>query len=339
MLRSRPPFGELQACAGEIVGLAGLAGAGSSEILESIFGTSPPASGSFHIDGSFARIRSPRDATRYGVALVPGDRKRDGLVLELDIATNLALPNLRLLGRFGFVLRSRGRTLCQSLIPRLRVKCTGPKQRTATLSGGNKQKLIGKWLAAPPAVLLLDEPTRGVDVGAKAEIHDVNPQVAAGGMAVVLSSSEMLELLDLCDRVLVLCEGRVKGELRGGQITEEAILQSWPRPAWNICLGAVMFIEAASLLNLLRQIAVPGIVASGIALVMIGGGFVPLGRRGGPALGGVLAVSMEPHGLWVALCVPNSSPVCANFEWSPCLPRGHSSAHCHAWRPLHGLRG
>ena len=220
-----PPV-SFEARAGEIVGLAGLAGAGSSEILESIFGTRPPVSGRLHLNGNLVRVRSPHDATRRGIALVPGDRKRDGLVLELDIAANLALPNLMRLSRFGFMIRSRGRALYQSLIPRLRVRCTGPKQRTANLSGGNQQKIvIGKWLAKDPSVLLLDEPTRGVDVGAKAEIHDVIRQLAANGMAVVLSSSEMPELIDLSDRVLVLCEGRVNGELRGSEITEEAILE------------------------------------------------------------------------------------------------------------------
>lgn len=220
----RPPV-SFQASAGEILGLAGLAGAGSSEILESIFGSEPSASGQIQANGHSARIRSPRDATRHGIALVPGDRKRDGLVLQLDIVSNLALPNARLLSRFGFVIQRRARRLCESLITRLSVKCTGPRQRTATLSGGNQQKVvIGKWIATDPSVLLLDEPTRGVDVGAKAEIHDVVRELAAKGIAVVLASSEMPELIELCDRVLVLCEGRLTGELQGSEITEEAIL-------------------------------------------------------------------------------------------------------------------
>ena len=160
------------------------------------------------------------------MALVPGDRKRDGLVLDLNIAANFALPNLQSLSWLGFVLRSRGRALYQLLVPRVRLRCTGPNQRTATLSGGNQQKVvIGKWLATSPSILLLDEPTRGVDVGAKAEIHDVILQLATDGMAVLVSSSEMPELLNLCDRVLVLCEGRVKGELEGSGINEEAILE------------------------------------------------------------------------------------------------------------------
>ena len=213
-------------CAGEIVGLAGLAGAGRSEILEGIFGARAPVSGQVHLNGKIARIRSPRDAVLHRMALVPGDRKRDGLVLDLNIAANLALPSLRSLSRLGFVLRSRARALYTLLVPRVRLRCTGPNQRAVTLSGGNQQKIvIGKWLATNPSVLLLDEPTRGVDVGAKAEIHDVIRQLATSGMAVLLSSSEMPELLSLCDRVLVLCEGRVNGELQGSAINEEAILE------------------------------------------------------------------------------------------------------------------
>ncbi len=220
------PSVSFDVCAGEIVGLAGLSGAGRSEILEAIFGARSQVSGRVHLNGRVVRIQSPRDAVRHRIALVPGDRKRDGLVLSLNVAANLALPNLRSLSCFGLVLGGRSRALFQSVAPRLGLKCTGSNQRAATLSGGNQQKIVlGKWFAIDPSVLLLDEPTRGVDVGAKTEIHDVIRRLAANGMAVVLSSSEMPELLSLCDRILVLCEGRVNGELQGSEITEEAILE------------------------------------------------------------------------------------------------------------------
>lgn len=212
--------------AGEVLGLAGLVGAGRSEVAEAIFGLDPAATGVVRMDGTPARIRSPREAMTYGIGLVPEDRKRQGVVLSMTARENTTLPILGRLSRFGFVRRARERSLAADLASRLHVRASAVESPVLQLSGGNQQKIVlAKWLAARCRVLLLDEPTRGVDVGAKAELHVWIDRLANDGVAIVLISSELPELINLSTRILVLREGRAVGELPGRGTTQDALLR------------------------------------------------------------------------------------------------------------------
>jgi len=218
---------------GEVVGLAGLMGAGRTETLETIFGGYPPKqrSGEIWIAGKQARIQSPKDAIRYGLGLVTEDRKNRSLVLGLPIRSNATLAALRdMLLPFGVVVRRRERTAVQVKITELDIRTPGIEVPVATLSGGNQQKVVlAKFLLTRPKVLLLDEPTRGIDVGAKAQVYQIVGQLAKQGTAFVIASSEMPELLAVCDRILVLCEGRVTAQFKRGEATQEAILEAATR--------------------------------------------------------------------------------------------------------------
>jgi ribose transport system ATP-binding protein len=212
---------------GEILGIGGLLGSGRTEILESIFGAARGwRGGEIAIDGEPALIHSAADACRLGVALVTEDRKALGLHIASTIRDNVALPSVGAASRFGLRGFARESELATDVIERLQVRCSGIDQIVATLSGGNQQKVaIGKWLATAPRVLLLDEPTRGIDVGAKQEIYQLIFGLAAQGLAIVVVTSEMPELLLLSDRVLVMCEGRQAGVLIGAEATQEAIMR------------------------------------------------------------------------------------------------------------------
>ena len=213
--------------AGEIVGLGGLVGAGRSEIAQAIFGADKTNQGTVMVQGKPLPSGSIDAAIRQGIALIPEDRQTLGLVLPLSLHDNLALVVLRELASGGIVRSGRReRTLTAKLMTDLDVRAAHSDLRADFLSGGNQQKLvIGKWLAARPCVLILDEPTRGVDVGAKAEIYRLLRRLAAEGMATLLISSDMPELLSLSDRVLVLRKGTIAGELTREQATEEQILR------------------------------------------------------------------------------------------------------------------
>jgi ribose transport system ATP-binding protein len=212
---------------GEILGIAGLLGSGRTEILESIFGVQRGRrSGAIAIDGADVSVESPTDAYRLGIALVTEDRKARGLHLGSSIRDNVALPSVGALSRFGYRAFAREAALAADVVERLSVRCSDIDQIASTLSGGNQQKIvIGKWLATRPRILLLDEPTRGIDVGAKQEIYQLVFGLAAEGLAIVVVSSEMPELLLLSDRVLVICEGRQTGMLRRAEATQEAIMR------------------------------------------------------------------------------------------------------------------
>jgi ribose transport system ATP-binding protein len=219
---------------GEILGIAGLLGAGRTEILETIFGSARGRrGGTLRIDGVPVAIDDPAAAKRHGLALVTEDRKVTGLQLGASIRDNLALLSLPLLARLGLRRFGREAELARGTIGRLGVRCTGPAQPAGRLSGGNQQKVvIGKWLATAPRVLLLDEPTRGIDVGAKKEIYDLVFALADQGIAVLLVSSELPELLLLADRILVMCEGRQTGLLPRAEASQEAIMDlASPRAA------------------------------------------------------------------------------------------------------------
>ena len=210
---------------GEVVGLAGLVGAGRSEVAETIFGLAPATRGAVYVNGQRADIRRPVDAIALGLGFVPEDRKKQGLVLGMRTRENVTLPTLGRLARFGLIDGTAERRTVGSYFERLAVKAT-QETPTAALSGGNQQKLVmAKWLAAGGDILILDEPTRGVDVGAKAEIHAWVDRLAAEGRAVLLISSELPELLNLSTRVVVLRGGRVVGELSRGEATQERLLR------------------------------------------------------------------------------------------------------------------
>jgi ribose transport system ATP-binding protein len=210
---------------GEIVGMAGLVGAGRTELSEALFGLRPLAGGEVRLDGQAVAIRSPRDAVAAGLLLAPEDRRQFGLVLEESVQRNLGLPNLDHNSRFGLVSLRRESGMARRLCERLRVKTPRLSQPVGLLSGGNQQKVVlGKWLARQPRVLILDEPTRGVDVGAKSEIYALMDELAAAGIAVVMISSDLEEVLGMSDRVLVLHEGRLAGELPRAALSEQAIM-------------------------------------------------------------------------------------------------------------------
>jgi ribose transport system ATP-binding protein len=212
---------------GEILGIGGLLGSGRSEILESIFGSvRGQRGGQILVRGEEARIASPVDAGRYGIALVTEDRKERGLHLATSIGENVALPSIRSLARFGIRDFAAEAGLARKVVKDLGVRCTGIEQIAATLSGGNQQKVvIGKWLATRPSILLLDEPTRGIDVGAKREIYDLIFALAEQGLGIVVVSSELPELLLLADRVLVMCEGRQTGILPRAEANQESVMR------------------------------------------------------------------------------------------------------------------
>ena len=213
--------------AGEIVGFAGLIGAGRTEMLRALFGIDKPLGGTITFDGQPLDAHDPQRVIGRGMALVPEDRKQHGLVVEMSVRHNLGLPALRRhSGRGGWLNRSREDTDAATMIDRMNIKTPSPDQIAQYLSGGNQQKVvIGKWLCLGPKLLLLDEPTRGIDVGAKQEIYGLMEQLAEQGMGIVFVSSEMEEILGMSDRVLVMHEGRITGELSRDELGEEAIMQ------------------------------------------------------------------------------------------------------------------
>jgi ABC-type sugar transport system ATPase subunit len=212
--------------AGEIVGLAGLVGAGRSEVARAIFGLDPRATGEVKVTGRSGRPQSPSEALARGIGLVPEDRKRQGLVLSMSVLANATLTVLGRLSRLTFVNRAAERRIAGEYLDRLRVTAARLDGPASALSGGNQQKVVmTKWLAADCQVLILDEPTRGVDVGAKAEIHGLIDTLASSGAAILLISSELPEILHLSTRVLVFRRGRVAGELSRAEATQDAVLR------------------------------------------------------------------------------------------------------------------
>jgi ribose transport system ATP-binding protein len=211
--------------AGEIVGLAGLVGAGRTELLTTLFGVTPALGGEVELNGRPINPRSPRQAIDAGVALVPEDRKLHGLVLDFAVRPNLSLASLCRSHRAGFLNARAERSLSGQMIPALRIKTPSDRQVSRYLSGGNQQKVVlGKWLAMKPRLLLLDEPTRGIDVGAKEEIYRLMHELAGRGLAILFASSEMEEVLSLSDRALVMHEGRISGELTRDRLDEESVM-------------------------------------------------------------------------------------------------------------------
>jgi len=211
---------------GEIVALAGLVGSGRSEVAQAIFGLDRRAAGRLLVGGTELRLGSTRASMQAGIGLVPEDRKRQGLVLNLGGRANFSLPLLDRLSRFGLMARGRERQLAQEHFARFRVKTPSLDAPVANLSGGNQQKVVlAKWLARGGRVLIVDEPTRGVDVGTKAAIHQIILDLARQGVAILLISSEMPEVLGLATRILVMRQGRLVGQIPGAEATQELLLR------------------------------------------------------------------------------------------------------------------
>jgi ribose transport system ATP-binding protein len=211
---------------GEIVGFAGLMGAGRTEVARAVFGADPIDSGEVLLHGKPLRLRSPQDAVQAGLGYLSEDRKHFGLATGMDVAANITLPSLRRWLRWGLVLNEPAiRRISQEMVDTLRIKTPSIDQTTKLLSGGNQQKVvIAKWLVQNCDVLIFDEPTRGIDVGAKAEIYQLLKDLAAQGRAIVVISSELPEVLAVSHRIVVMCEGRITGELRGDEATQESLM-------------------------------------------------------------------------------------------------------------------
>ncbi|WP_111765947.1 sugar ABC transporter ATP-binding protein [Nakamurella deserti] len=216
---------DLTVHAGEVVGVAGLIGAGRSELMHAIVGDVPLSSGTLTLHGVPQRFSSPGDSVRAGIGFAPEERKADALIMQRTVRDNVSLAVLGRLSRFGFVRRRDESDTARRYVDRLRVRTPSIEQLVKNLSGGNQQKVVlARWLARNPALLILDEPTRGVDVGAKAEIYAIIQDLAAEGMAVLVVSSEMPEVIGLADRIYVMAGGRISGELAATEATEERIL-------------------------------------------------------------------------------------------------------------------
>lgn len=210
---------------GEIVGLAGLVGSGRTELLRVLFGIDPAVGGELSVDGQLVHLDSPQAAIRAGLALVPEDRKQQGVILEMAVAGNVTLPSLQRQARSGFRQPQVEVRLAQKMTRQMNVKTPNLEQPVQFLSGGNQQKIVlAKWLALEPKILLLDEPTRGIDIGAKQDIYHLLEQLAETGMVIFFASSEMEEVLRLSDRALVMHQGAIGGELAREELNEEAIM-------------------------------------------------------------------------------------------------------------------
>jgi ribose transport system ATP-binding protein len=214
------------ACRGEILGFAGLVGAGRTELMQTIFGVTPALGGTITLNGTPFTPRAPREAIDAGVFLVPEDRKRHGLVLPMSVAQNTTLPSVGRIARWGTLDRAAEQRMAEEQAARLRTRTPSVLHKVIGLSGGNQQKVVlAKWLALEPRILILDEPTRGIDVGAKAEIYQEIADLAASGVTILLVSSELEEVIGLSDRVVVMHEGRIVGIVPRERLTQERVAE------------------------------------------------------------------------------------------------------------------
>jgi ribose transport system ATP-binding protein len=212
---------------GEILGFSGLVGAGRTEVARAVFGADPIDSGEIYVKGTKVHIGSPSDAVQHGIGYLSEDRKRYGLALGMDVEENVVLASFRkFLGALGLVNRSKTRATAEQYVKTLAIKTPSLQQKVRNLSGGNQQKvIIGKWLTADTSILIFDEPTRGIDVGAKSEIYHLLNDLAEQGKSIIMISSELPEILRMSHRVVVMCEGRITGELNISEATQEKIMQ------------------------------------------------------------------------------------------------------------------
>jgi ABC-type sugar transport system ATPase subunit len=216
-----------QVRSGEVVGFYGLVGAGRTEIAETLFGLRTPTAGQIEIAGQPVKITSPIDAIGHGISLVPEDRKEQGLVLGMNCRDNMTLPQVGHLTKGPFVSPTKEATIFNIYHEKLEIKTPSWKQQVGNLSGGNQQKIvIGKWLSMAPRVLIVDEPTRGIDVGSKSEIHNLIRTLAAQGYAIIVISSEMPEVLRVSDRVIAMFHGKIMREFSAAEVTEDNLVQA-----------------------------------------------------------------------------------------------------------------
>jgi len=212
---------------GEILGFSGLVGAGRSEVMKSIFGVIHLDHGEIFVNGEKKVIRSPMEAKNAGIAFVSEDRKREGLVLNLSLSDNISIPNLNIIAKRGAIVKRLKNQLATEQINNLGIRPNYPNRRVINFSGGNQQKcVIAKWLASNPKVIILDEPTRGIDIGAKVDIYNIINKLASENVAVVVVSSELPELLGICDRILVMSNGTITGEFSKEEFNQEAIMSA-----------------------------------------------------------------------------------------------------------------
>jgi ABC-type sugar transport system ATPase subunit len=210
---------------GEILGIAGMVGAGRTEMARSLFGIDKKDSGRIYVDGQEVQIRSPRDAVKAGLGLVPEDRQLLGLILLMAVKDNITLPGLNRISRWGLINRSKEQEIADYYVHELMIQTPGIDQPVMGLSGGNQQKVVlAKWLALKPRVLILDEPTRGIDVGAKSDVHALMSEIAGEGIGIIMISSEMPEILGMSDRIIVMAEGRITGEFTREEADQEKIM-------------------------------------------------------------------------------------------------------------------
>jgi rhamnose transport system ATP-binding protein len=211
---------------GEILGFAGLVGARRTDVAEAIFGINPADSGRIIVDGQRAHIHNPQDALRLRIAYVPEDRQQHGLVLPMDLTHNISLPTLgQFAGVAGWINRGSEGRMAQQMASQLEVRAAGLWQKARELSGGNQQKIVlAKWLSSQPRILILDEPTRGIDVGTKAAVHELMSQLAGQGLAIIMISSELPEILGMSDRIVVMCEGKLTACFERSEATQESIM-------------------------------------------------------------------------------------------------------------------
>lgn len=211
---------------GEILGLVGLVGAGRTEIVRALFAADKVKGHTIEIEGKAVHIKNPRDAIRAGFGFVPEDRKLQGLVLPFSVESNISMASLEAISSFGFVDTSKERAIAEKHIKGFGIKTPSPRTRVRSLSGGNQQKcIVGRWMELNPQILIMDEPTRGIDVGAKYDIYLLMKEIAEAGGSVILISSELPEVLNMSNRVLTVCEGRITGEFDPETTTAEAIME------------------------------------------------------------------------------------------------------------------
>ena len=212
--------------AGQVLGIAGLVGAGRTETMRAIFGADSKDTGRITLDGRRLRINSPTDAVKAGIGFLPEDRKEQGTIGSMSVRKNVTMPSLwERFARFGFIKQAAEKKTTMDLIEKLAIKTHSTETDVTDLSGGNQQKVVlAKWLGTDCRVIILDEPTRGVDVGAKVEIYNLINELAAAGLAIIVISSEMMEVIGICDRVLVMRQGKIQGVLEKNELTEENIM-------------------------------------------------------------------------------------------------------------------
>ena len=210
---------------GEILGIAGMVGAGRTEMARSLFGIDKKDSGRIYVGGQEVQIKSPRDAVKAGLGLVPEDRQLLGLILLMAVKDNITLPGLDRISRWGLINRSKEQEIADHYVHELMIQTPGIDQPVMGLSGGNQQKVVlAKWLALKPRVLILDEPTRGIDVGAKSDVHALMSEIAGEGIGIIMISSEMPEILGMSDRIIIMAEGRITGEFTREEADQEKIM-------------------------------------------------------------------------------------------------------------------